>query len=177
MKEIYRYVYETAFLSPEEVQQLVNTVKDIPFEFKPTHSCLEVTDISLSSQLSPRVQKIIPQKILDPVTKELWEYAGLDDTWTHYQFDKDQNTSAQYDAVENTKERHAKFMLEIYLQDDIQFGSTCLHHRQDPYPFLEVKPETGKVLIYGTQYRKAEDRLIAGLKHVICCPIWYRIIT
>lgn len=173
--ETTRYVYTfPEFLLPSECKHIVDKVKDVPFTHHPTHSIYTCREKKLSSILSNRLQRTLPRKIFDPITKELWEYVRLDEEWSHYQFNKDQNTSADYDRTYKGLLGHqAKFMLEIYLQDDIYRGLTRLYTRGSLESFLDIRPKTGKAVVYSLHFLKAEDQLLAGVKHIVCCPVWY----
>lgn len=170
------------FLSPQECEHYIARSEEIGYEEAPITTSVGmvmnkdvrdnhrvmIDDQALSAELWGRAQPFLPPRI------GRWEALGFNERWRCYRYDPGERFAPHYDGCfeRNVSER-SQLTFMIYLNDGFEGGETHFY-RAGGSPWLSVKPEAGKALVFIHQQLHEGAPVLTGRKYVLRSDVMYR---
>jgi predicted 2-oxoglutarate/Fe(II)-dependent dioxygenase YbiX len=170
------------FLSPQECEQYIARSEQIGYEEAPITTSagmvmnkdvrdnrrVMIDDHALSAELWERARPFLPPRI------GRWEALGFNERWRYYRYDPGERFAPHYDGCfeRNISER-SQLTFMIYLNDGFEGGETHFY-RMGGFPWLSVKPEAGKALVFIHRQLHEGAPVLTGRKYVLRSDVMYR---
>lgn len=180
------------FLEPRECEAMIARAERAGFEEAPinagggeavmvksvrNNARVIVDDESLAASLFARARPHLPQVVESRGLR--WELAGLNERFRFYRYDPDERFAPHSDGSYRRPDGETSLLtFLVFLNERCAGGATRFYRRSGlstATVAFEVKPETGKALVFNHEELHEGAPVEAGRKYVLRSDVMYRL--